>query len=198
MEVDMHDEVWKHITRLPLGYEISSYGNVRINYGTHVEPIASHDSGDGYKVIYIQGFTFKIHHLVAREFVPNPKHKPIVKHLDGDKSNNRADNLSWTSYRENSLRRWNSKQTVGKSVVCKESGQVYSTMLSAAVHLGVPVSCVKASADNGSSCCGLHFQYNEVLENQKGVIYVPETELVEMSKKASSIEEFRKMVSASI
>ena len=42
-----------------------------------------------------------IHRLVAEAFLPNPDNLPCVHHIDGDRLNNRLDNLEWVSEQEN-------------------------------------------------------------------------------------------------
>jgi len=38
-----------------------------------------------------------VHRLVALTFVPNPNNFLFVNHIDGDTTNNHADNLEWVS-----------------------------------------------------------------------------------------------------
>lgn len=43
----------------------------------------------------------RLHRLVAELFVPNPHGCEVVNHIDGNKLNNSADNLEWTTYSSN-------------------------------------------------------------------------------------------------
>ena len=44
-----------------------------------------------------------IHRLVAETFIDNPKNYKEVNHIDGNKSNNRIDNLEWCDRKHNVL-----------------------------------------------------------------------------------------------
>lgn len=67
------------------------------------------NNGKGYMKVGMSGIGQKyIHRLVAEIFIPNPDNKKTVNHIDGNKTNNKLENLEWATHSEN---QFHSKKT---------------------------------------------------------------------------------------
>lgn len=95
------DEVWKAITGFAGWYYVSTYGNVLSLKQKEPAILKPQNTGKGYYYVDLEGKQYKIHRLVANAFLTNPDKKPVVHHRDGNKHNNRLDNLEYATYKEN-------------------------------------------------------------------------------------------------
>lgn len=80
-------------------YEISDDGEIR---NKHTGRLIKQFAGkDGYLRTQIAGKTRSVHRLVALAFIPTEVGKDFVNHKDGNKQNNKVDNLEWCTRSEN-------------------------------------------------------------------------------------------------
>ena len=99
---NLPNENWRE-TVLP-DYEISTYGRIK-SYKRGEQIIKPVLDPDGYLKVRLNNNNkrknFSIHRLVAIAFIHNPDNKPEINHIDGDKFNNRVENLEWVTAAEN-------------------------------------------------------------------------------------------------
>lgn len=114
------NEQWKEIQGFENEYLISNYG--RIKSKTRVYHCGTNHSvqktieehilhvffrKDKYVGVTLKkngkSFSREIHRLVAEAFIPNQEKKEQINHKDGDKHNNKVDNLEWITRSENAL-----------------------------------------------------------------------------------------------
>lgn len=110
-------EEFKQIEKFP-NYEVSNLGNVRNAVSKKFMAFSINEFG--YCIITLRDGvgtkTIKVHRLVAMAFIENPERKFCINHKDGNKQNNRADNLEWSTYSENMKHAYANglNRTVGK------------------------------------------------------------------------------------
>lgn len=88
-----HTEIWKDIKEFKnynseYSFQVSNMGNVR-KIKNHI--VTEIDK----RRLNINNWQPFVHTIVATLFVENPNKFTHVKHIDGNKSNNKADNLMW-------------------------------------------------------------------------------------------------------
>lgn len=112
-------EQWKQ-THIRPDYEVSNLGRLRrikrskkyikkynielysyidgMNNGKYIQVFIRPNKKGKSKIILL-------HRLIAETFIANPNNKEFVNHKDGNKLNNRVDNLEWVTHKENCIHR---------------------------------------------------------------------------------------------
>lgn len=96
---------WK-ILDINDNYFISNYGEIiSRNYNHTKKPklLKPVKKKNGYLSCNINGKGYSIHRLVANNFITKVNNKPHINHIDGNKTNNRVDNLEWCTDSENMI-----------------------------------------------------------------------------------------------
>lgn len=101
-------EIWKDVKGYEGLYQVSNFGRVRsLNYKhtKNVKELAYRINHKGYIDVHLskngKSKHLVVHRLVAKTFIPNPNNLPQINHIDGNKQNNRIDNLEWCNNSEN-------------------------------------------------------------------------------------------------
>lgn len=88
-------------------YMVSNLGNVKSLVNPNKPRILKPQSStNGYLQLNLFSRTgehrkFLVHRLIGLTFIPNLQDKPQINHIDGDRTNNRVENLEWVTPKEN-------------------------------------------------------------------------------------------------
>ena len=167
-EIENFDnEIWKEIplelTNNKKGYFISSYSRFKNTKG-HI--ITDYKYSSGYKRLRIGNNKYLLHRLVAITFIPNLENKEQVNHIDGNKLNNKLENLEWVTNKENQIHKVNSGLYKGEKGVIQydlnmnkinEFKSIIKASKTLNIHKNIIIRCCKGKTKKPK--CGYQFRY---------------------------------------
>lgn len=110
-------ELWKDIKDFEGIYKISNIGRIisverydTLGRRVKAKMLKVRDDGRGYNQVDLSKeairYTYKVHRLVALAFLEKAHTTETINHMDGNKTNNRIDNLEWMTRAENTKHAW--------------------------------------------------------------------------------------------
>lgn len=132
----MDAEVWKVIVDAPW-YSVSNLGRVKNRERDSI--LALTVSPRGYTTAYVNHHNRPVHQLVLEAFTDLEVHGHHIRHIDGDLTNNRLDNLELMT-RKPRVPRGGRQGRPPTRVLIVETGDIYESQTATAEALGVRVS----------------------------------------------------------
>lgn len=143
-------------------YSIDRLGNIYSTKGKKMKP--SLDRG-GYQVVWLRANgkynPLLVHRLVALQYIPQSD--KYVNHINGDKLDNRVENLEWCSAKYNAVHRDAMHPTMYDSrkikVRCITTGEEFDSLASASKMCGGNIPNLKISIEKDREYKGYKFEY---------------------------------------
>ena len=168
--------MWKDIPGWEGFYEANENGDIRSKERTSIYANGAKHcykakikkpqlNPNGYLYVFLhRGKTHKmckLSRLIATTFIPNPNNLRDVNHKNYNRLDNRVSNLEWVSHKDNIRHRFigGSRKTSNRKVVCKNTGELYSSLTEAAIANNISISSVHKSARKGLFVNGYKWEY---------------------------------------
>lgn len=97
--------MWKDVKGYEGLYQVSDDGRIRRIYDTKPPKVLKGRMGNQYPTVSLskgcKKKSFNVHRLVAEAYLYKPEDATEVNHIDGDKWNNKIENLEWVTQEQN-------------------------------------------------------------------------------------------------
>jgi len=155
-------EEWRNITVhdiMPGRYQVSNFGRIRVTTTGLIRTPRLNHNGYLYmnlvKSDHVKRCCF-VHRMVAYAFLPPPTQEQTqVDHINGVKTDNRPENLRWSTPQENAnnpntieshrAAHKASEKALSRRVICENDGKPYDSITEAANVYGLSISTVSQS-----------------------------------------------------
>ena len=164
----MDEELWKEWPQDPR-IKVSNKGNVVSCKRGGWRPLKVSHTNNGYQRVNAGPRTCPsrlVHRLMADTWIDNPNHYEEVNHINGDKDDNRVENLEWVTRSQNirhAFRTGLKKHTGGRKATpirIVETDEVYESIHECARRIGgTPSGIADCLAGRQSTHRGSHFEY---------------------------------------
>lgn len=184
MIISLENEVWEAMLEFD-GYEISNMGRIKAikktwASGEHLtilktkkEHLLVQNISKGYYKVTLQKnnkqYTKRIHRLTLFQFMPNHENKPCINHKNGNKLDNRIENLEWATVKENTIHSYKlglqisqkrGLHSQAKRVKCDTFDIIFSCIKDAADFIGISAKSIGKVCNNKQlQINGLTFRY---------------------------------------
>ena len=157
----MDEELWRDWPQDPR-IKVSNKGNVVSCKREAWRPLRVCHNNAGYQMVNASRPPQYVHRLVAETWIDNPNHYRDVNHIDGDKDNNRVENLEWVTHDQNLRHAYRTGliKAKGTPIRIVETGEVYESQAECARRIGGdPANISACLAGRQSTHRGYHFEY---------------------------------------
>lgn len=160
-------EVWKDVPGYCWGYQASDLGRIRsTNYigSRKTKVMKPRKNRWGYLEVTLwvedKPKTVSVHKMVANTFLQKPDWAEVINHKNGNKSDNRVENLEWSTYKANAWHSVNILHKNVKPIKCVETDKRYWSAAEAGRDMELDSSHISAVAKGKrKSTGGYTFEY---------------------------------------
>lgn len=123
--------------------------------------LKQHEQNNGYMIVQLckngEKKAVTVHRLVAEAFLGRKECHQDVNHIDGNKKNNSANNLEWTTRRNNILHSYRilkRKKSNCKSVKCRETQEMFNSIREAGKSTGTNPASISSMLNGRNKTAG--------------------------------------------